>query len=196
MRILAAAALAAFAIACTPTAPTAPVSSARAPAANEISIAGEIGEVEDAGYPQFIVHVKPQRGRELALYLNAEGGAELGGAAPGSFAGQSAIVYYTSTQAPSMIDMRTGTGRSLIYDDGRGVPTEGDAITGVLSGANGVTAGDLPDEITITPADGAAMSFRYYVDRRIAAWNGREVTVHYVIDPLNEITLMQALGQP
>lgn len=176
---------------------SAPGPPARALTSDETSLTGVVTQVEDGGYPRFTVHVTPEGGGEaVVFYLNAESGVDLGGAQPGAFAGRAALIYYTSTELPFLLDIRTTQGRSLLYDDGRGIPTEGASMTGALSGADSVTAGDLPDEIIITAADDQALAFEFFVDRRIAASNGRQVTAYYDIEVRREITLMQPLGAP
>ena len=186
MRFLALAACAAL-VACAQPAP-----SVRALAADETSISGVVTGVEAGAYPLFTIHLTPATGEPLALYLNAESGADLGGLPPGAFADQTALVYFTSSERPFLLDLRTAEGRSLLYDDGRGIPTDGAAIVGALSGANAVTTSDLPGAITITSTDGAAQTFEFFVDRRIAAANGRQITAYYDTETRREITLMQA----
>lgn len=187
MRRFAFAILAAL-VACAPPAPD-----VRAPAADETSITALVSAVEDSGYPRFTVQVSPEGGGPVPFYLNAESGVDLDGAEPGAFEGQTALIYYTSTSTPFLLDLRTAEGRSLLYDDGRGVPTEGASITGVLSGASGVTISDLPDDITITSSDGQAVTFEFFIDRRIAAANGRTLTAYYDMEERREITLMRPL---
>lgn len=183
--VLAALALAA---ACTPAGP-----SVRALAADETSLTGLVSAVEDGGYPRYTVQVTPEGGAPAPFYLDMESGADLSGHEPSVFAGRTALIYYTTEDLPFLLDLRTSEGRSLLYDDGRGVPVEGVSITGVLSGAESVSAGDLPDDITITSDGGVSQSFEFFVDRRIAAANGRTITAYFDLETRREITLMQPI---
>lgn len=182
MRVFALALIAVFAAACSPLA------SVRAPAAGETSV---VAAVSAAGgeQPNFRVVATAEGGEELDFTLNPDT-ADLGGAAPGSFADQTALIYYTSTETPFLLDIRTAEGRSLLYDDGRGVPVEGASITGVLR-YSGDRSDDAPEQITITSADGATQTFTFFVDRRIGGANGRQVTAYYDMEMRRDITLMR-----
>ncbi len=182
---------AAFLVACTPPAPTAQV---RAPAEGETRIDGAVTQVEDGAYPQFTVTIQPESGAPVALYLNAESGADLGGQEPGSFAGQDIIAYYTTTEDLALVDLRTAAGATLLPADGPAPTADALSISGTLSGAAAVTAGDLPDVITVTDAGGIARNFEYYVTPEIVAANGQQVTARYQPGERNEITLLHSAG--
>lgn len=166
----------------------------RALAADETSITALAAAVEDSGYPRYTIQVSPEGGGPVPFYLDAESGVDLGGADVSSFEGKTTLIYYTSTPTPFLLDLRNAEGRSLLYDDGRGIPTEGQAITGTLTGADGVTEGDLPDQITIMSSEGQAITFEFFIDRRIAAANGRTLTAYYDMEERREITLMRPVG--
>lgn len=163
----------------------------RAPAENESSLIGLVSAVEDAGAPRFIVQVTSEVGEPAPFQLNTESGADLGGAQPRDFAGQTTLIYYTGASTPFLLDLRTAEGRSLLYDDGRGVPVEGRSITGVLR-YTGDRTDDAPEQIIVTSADGAVQTFTYFVDRRIGGWSGRAVTAYYDLEERRDITLMRA----
>lgn len=163
----------------------------RAPVENESSVIGLVSAVENAGAPHFIVQVAPQGGEAVRFHLNVESGADLGGAQPSAFAGRTTLIYYTSTSTPFLLDLRTAEGRSLLYDDGRGAPVEGQSIVGILR-YTGDRGDDAPEQIIVTGSDGAAQSFTYFVDRRIGGWNGRAITAYYDLEERREITLMRA----
>jgi hypothetical protein len=178
---------AAFLLACTPPAPTTQV---RAPAEGETLVEGVVTQVEDGAYPQFTVTIQPESGAHVALYLNAESGADLNGQAPASFAGQSVIAYYTTAEDLALTDLRTAAGVALLPADGPAPATDALTITGALSGAGAVTASDLPDVITVTDADGIARNFEYYITPEIVAANGQQVTARYQPGERHEITLL------
>lgn len=191
MRSFLLAASAALLVACAPPAPGADV---RAAAEGETRIDGAVTQIEDGVYPQFTVTIQPETGAALALYLNAESGADLNGQEPASFAGQNVIAYYTTTEDLALADLRTASGAALLPADGPAPAADALAITGTLSGAGAVTAGDLPDVITVTDADGIALNFEYYVTPEIVAANGQQVTARYQPGERNEITLLHLAG--
>lgn len=181
-------ALAALALICACAQPAPAV---RAPTQDETQITARVSAVEDSGYPRFVVQVSPEAGEAVAFDLDMESGADLGGAQPSDFVGRAALIYYTSASTPFLLDLRTSEGRSLLYDDGRGPPVEGQIITGVLSGASTISSGDLPDTFTITGADGQTQTFAFFIDRRIRAANGRTITAYYDMEERRAITLMR-----
>lgn len=184
MRAFALPAFIALAMACSPLAP--PV---RALEAHEASATLTIAKVEPGEPPNFVVHGAPAGGEAMRFDLNASD-ADLGGVAPADFAGRAALIYYTQTETSFLLDIRTAEGRSLLYDDGRGVPAEGASITGVLR-YTGDRGDDAPEQISVASADGATQTFTYYVDRRIGGWSGRPVTAYYDIEVRRHITLMR-----
>ncbi len=188
MRNFMLAATAALVVACTPAAP--PSADVRAPAEGETRIDGAVTQVEDGAYPLFTVTIQPESGAPIALYLNAEGGADLNSQQPANFSGQNVIAYYTTTEDLALTDLRTAAGASLLPADTPAPAADAPSITGVLSGAEAVTASDLPDVITVTDAQGAARSFEYYITEEIVAANGQQVTARYQPGARNEITLL------
>lgn len=164
----------------------------RQPAAGETRVDGRVIEVEDGGYPQFTVTVQPEGdGAQLLLYLNAEAeGLDLGGTQPAEFRDGPATVYYVTEDELNLLDLRLD-GQTLTEATGEPL-AGGDSITGVLSGADAVTGGDLPDLITVTDAGGQARSFEYYITDAIVAANGRQVTAYYSAGQRKRITLMRA----
>jgi hypothetical protein len=191
MRKLAFAALAAFVVACTPPAPAPDV---RPLADGETRIDGVVTLVEDGGYPQFTVTVQPETGEPLALYLNAESGADLNTQQPGSFSGQTVTAYYTTADDPLLIALQSSNGAPIVTPDGPALANDDQTITGVLSGADAVTNSDLPDIVTVTDAQGAAHNFEYYITEAMVAANGQQVTARYRPGVRHEITLLHPTG--
>ncbi len=194
MRKFAFAALAALAVACTPPAAQAP--DVRALADGETRIDGAVTQIEDGGYPQFTVTIQPGTGEPLALYLNAEGGADLDGQEPGTFAGQTVIAYYTTADDPLLIALQSASGAPIVAPDGPALANDDLTLTGVLSGADAVTGSDLPDTVTITDAQGVAHNFEYYITEAMVAANGQQVTARYRPSVRHEITLLHPASAP
>lgn len=182
------AAFVAAAAACTPAAEQQEL---RPLAYGESSLTGVVTAVEDGGYPQFTVTLTHEGGEPRTFYL-VEPDADLDGASAGDFLNLAAVVYYTSGDDHMISDIRDAAGASLVQEDAQGAaPTDGASITGTLSGAEAITTSDLPDIITVTDGAGAAVSFEYYVDDRVMAANGQQVTVHYTTRTRDQITLMR-----
>lgn len=192
MRTLVMAALTGFIVACTPAA--APAPEMRAPAAGETRVDGVVTQIEAGAYPQYTVTIQPEGGEAVPLYLNVEGGADLNSQELRSFDTLNVTAYYTTTDDPLLISLQSATGASILAPDGA-VATDGlSSITGVLSGADAVTDSDLPDVISVTDAQGAAINFEYYVTPDIVAVNGQQVTARYRPNVRNEITLMHPVA--
>lgn len=190
MRTVLFAAFAAVAAACTPAAEAPDL---RPLAEGEARIDG-VAQVEDGGYPQFTVTVQPESGEPLALYLNAEGGADLGGQEPSSFSGQTVTAYYATSEDLLLLDVAAAGTRAAAPADGTPAPQPDDqTITGVLSGADAVTNSDLPGGVTITDAQGAVHSFEHYVTPDLVALNGQQVTARYRPGERREITLLRSV---
>jgi hypothetical protein len=191
MRTFAAAALAALVVSCTPPAAEQDV---RALAEGETRLDGVVILVEDGGYPQFTVTVRPDNGGEdMTLYLNAESGADLGGQEPSSFADQNVIAYYTTVDNPLLQDMQRPEGQSILPAGGMPAAADSEYVTGTLSGAEAATAGDLPDVVTIADAQGVAHRFELYITESVVAANGQQVRVQYLPAVRHEITLLHSL---
>jgi hypothetical protein len=191
MRKLAFAAMAAFVAACTPPSP---VTDVRPLADGETRIDGVVTQVEDGGYPQFTVTIQPEAGESLALYLNAESGADLNNQEPGSFSGQTVIAYYTTADDPLLIALQSTSGAPIVAPDGPALANDDPTITGVLSGADAVTNSDLPDVVTITDGQGAVHNFEYYITEAMVAANGQQVTARYRSRVRHEVTLLYPTG--
>jgi hypothetical protein len=188
MRIWAAAALALSLAGCTP--PNAPTEPAAPAAESEVSVTGVVSAIEDGAYPMFVVKVRPEGAAEdLSLSLNAED-ADLGGAQPSSFAGQSVDIRYSTAPENNLSDLRAN-GRSLVEAEGE---PSGEGFTGVLSGADAVSGGDLPDLVAVTNAQGERVEFAYFITEAMVAANGREVTAYYVTEPRDTIISMRPAG--
>jgi len=61
-------------------------------------------------------------------------------------------------------------------------------FTGVLNGADQITAGDLPSTIIITDSEGKKMDFELFIDNETVKANGKTVNAFYDIRGVNNIT--------
>lgn len=186
------AALAALTVACTPPAQAPDL---RALAEGETRIDGVVSQIEDGPYPQYTIILQPDGGEAVSLYLNAEGGADLGGQTASDFAGQTVVAYYTTADDPVLTDVQTPAGVSLLPADSAAVQGA-ETIAGTLSGADAVTQSDLPDTVTITDAQGTAHTFEFYIPEAMVAANGQQVVAHYRPGVRHAITLLRATETP
>lgn len=189
-RTLVMAAAAALLIACQPKAP-ADAPGADLSAIGAHTVTGQVVRVEDGGYPRFTVTMRPDgAAEELLLSLNAEA-ATLGELTPEGFTGKKAEVSYTVTERPQLLDIKRG-GQSLLppVEEQPAADTPL-TVSGVLSGAEAVTAGDLPDEITVTDAAGKATVFEYFITPEIVAANGGPVEATYILGREEDVTAMK-----
>jgi hypothetical protein len=196
MKVLIACAAAATLLlsACQP-APAAKTDEAAATVAGQTSAAATITAVTDAGYPMFAVTATvPGQPAPLELLLNAEA-ADLGGVEPAALAGKSVTLGYVTKDEPSLVDIRAD-GHSLL---GAAAPKSDDpawtVVTGTLGGAAAPTAGDLPDTIEITDAQGVTHAFEYFITPEIVVANGKQVTGYYVTGAVNRVTSIKLAAQ-
>lgn len=160
---------------------------------DEIQEYGLIKRIEDAGYPFFIVTVEfSERNMTIDFNLNAEE-ASLAPDVLQSAEGKYATIYYTSNLEPSLVDM-TLNGKSVMLDEPLTRHPDYKVITGVLTGAEEPTPGDLPDEVCITDKNGEQQCFKYYVDDEMVRANGQEVVAIYTLQGRNNITRLQLSG--
>jgi hypothetical protein len=189
MRSILIAVMTAVVVACAPATQEPDV---RPLAEGETRVDGVVTQVADNGYPRFSVAVQPESGEPVALYLNAESGADLGGQEPSSFEGQSIVAHYTTADDPLIVDVVNASGAPVL---GENIPPSSEdlTVTGALSGAEATTSSDLPDVITVTDAAGAAHTFEIYITPELVAVNGQQVTVRYRLNQRLEITLLRVV---
>lgn len=156
-----------------------------------LNVFGLLLSAEDAPYPMFVLDVEfPEKGTREAFMLNMADGA-IDPAALDGMVGGYVTIWYDSLLEPSAHDIAID-GRS-IFGGGLVTPAEGDSVvTGALSGAAEVSAGDLPDEFVISPPDGAPVRFPYFIPAELVAVNGRTVTVHYSLRTVNDVLAIEA----
>ena len=167
------------------------VSPAPQPADDEIHEFGQVINIEDSGYPFHIVTLDfPERQMQRSFNLNVESGI-ISLEKLVALQDQYVNVYYTTEDEVVLYDLHS-KGTSLLGKYAPDSIEEFKKLTGVLSGAEEVTPGDLPGEITITSEDGESQSFEYFVTEDLVEINGQEVTVYYDILGRENITRIEA----
>ena len=166
----------------TPAAPAMPAAAPVAKPNGDFNVIGVVTKVEDAGYPMFALTVLPDGQTEtLGLLFNNEEASKPMDTEISSFEGKRAEIAYTRKPQLDLEDL-SQNGKSLLKrEPGEPVPPKSaETVTGKLSGAKALSAGDLPDVITVTDAAGKTYDFEMFIsDKAVVAANGKEVTVGY-----------------
>lgn len=160
----------------------------REPTDDEIREFGLISEIEDGAYPMFNITMEfPERQQSASFNLNIE---EIALSVEELLALQNkyATVYYSGEEESQIFDVHLNN-QSIWNEEEADFELE--QVTGILAGANDITEGDLPDEVSITTSNGEKLSFEHYIDEAMVAVNGKEVTVYYSTRYLNTITYMK-----
>lgn len=174
-----------------PSEPATEKSDEREPTDNEIREYGLLTSIEDAPYPMFSIDVEfPEREMTASFLFNVEE-SPLDMEKLMSLRGKYATIYYTSEEEPDIYDIHREC-ESLLGEDAFDITDADDEITGIISGAESETTGDLPGKITVTSSDGSSMTFECFITEAMAAANGDEVTVFYATRAMNRITYIKA----
>lgn len=149
---------------------------------------GLIKTVEDAGYPMYSLEIEfPERGFSEGFLLNAEDIQGLDLAKLGSSAGKYIAFEYTSELENALLDMKLN-GKS-VYAEGEAFEPSPETKTfeGILKNASEPTTSDLPDQISISGADGKTEKFDCYITPLMAKANGKKVVGYYEVRTANRI---------
>jgi hypothetical protein len=147
---------------------------------------GIIEKIEDGAYPFFVVTVDfEERNMKHDFNLNIED-ISLDAEGLYNLQGKYATIFYTSALENRLIDLHL-KGVSLFGEYAPEFDSSWETITGILSGADEATAGDLPDTISIT-ADNKKMDFDIFIDPETVKANGKKVTAYYDVRGVESIT--------
>jgi hypothetical protein len=173
------------------TAPSAPATSTPAPpapAAQMVTVNGLISAVADAGFPNFLVTIKPDGGGPPVTVTWMDGDDTVSRPDPGmqveDFEGKRVALTYERVAKFRMEDLRLD-GKSLLRPDPEyPIPAsfgpEVMDVVGVLAAPDVITAGDLPDEMTVTGPDGKPITVEHFIiEDKIIAARGKTVKLFY-----------------
>lgn len=162
----------------------------REPTSNEIESYGLFSAIEDGPYPMFIVTVEyPEKQSQAYFNLNIEQlHEELGDLL--AMKGNYKTFYYIDSSDNLLMDM-VYDGKSLYGELDPQTDDNYKNITGILSGAETETMGDLPNTIYITDASGKKMAFKEFITPEIVAQNGKTVTAYYYMKYSQDITYLK-----
>ena len=153
----------------------------------ELQEFGIIENIEDGGYPYFVVTVNfPKQEMKIDFNLNIEA-ISLNQEDLNDLTGKYSNIHYTSQLENRLSDIQLN-GTSLLGEYAPEFDDEWKQITGVLSGADEATAGDLADIMSITDSQGQKIDFEWFIDSEIVSVNGKVVDAFYYIQGVNTIT--------
>jgi len=156
---------------------------------------GLLQTAEDGGYPFYSLEIAfPERNFSEFFTLNL---AELPDLDPGKLAamvGKYVSFTYTSQASMALLDLRQD-GVSLLDMNPADLPDNLLQITGTLSGASTVTAGDLPGRIRIHDPEDLSLEFDFFITPEMVQADGRLVEGLYEDRTTNTILALRPAGK-
>lgn len=156
-----------------------------------ISETGMLKQVEDSGYPFATVTIEFRERKFSAFFtINLEEVKSVTFGDLNAHIGKYVKFTYNSETSLALLDVFVDS-RSIF---GSELSPEGESIKsieGILNGAEEVTAGDLPGEVSITASDGKKLNFKFFVTPELVAVNEKKVTGFYDERTLNTITSIE-----
>lgn len=143
------------------------------------SVFGKVTNVEDAGYPIYLLTLSVTEGDKQAnvFEVNLESGLGLNAGDVSGLLGKWVRVNYEKETFNQVREISQNSKNLL---NPRTPPLSGgNPFGGILSDAENETEGDLPDYITVTNSNGTKKKFDIYITPELAAANGKYVLVYY-----------------
>ncbi len=152
---------------------------------------GLLTHVEDSGYPFATLTIEfPERNFSEYFTINMEEVKNGSIEDLQTYIGQYITFEYTSEFQYTLLDIYYESYSifgSEVAPEGEGIRS----IEGVLYGAENITEGDLPGEVSVFANDGENHYFPYFVTQEMVAVNEKVVTVFYEIRSQHVITAIQ-----
>lgn len=173
-------------------APPAAASEAAAPVASNSGPADYTGTavieaIEDAGFPLYVVTARlPSFATPVTLTLDYSEAALPQGDLQ-ALVGESVTLRFATVASNDLLFAKAG-GAVVFGEDGVAYGGELATASGVLSDAEAVTAGDLPDLVTVTESDGTAITLQAFITPELAASNGQVIDITYRLGRERKIT--------
>ncbi len=158
----------------------------REPTNDELRETGIVISIEDGPYPMFSLNIEfPKIEAIIAFSLNIEA---LSPRIESIYDYQDKYMsfYYLAESQADLYDMHF-EGSSVFGEWAPEFDPEWNMMKGILSGADS-PSGDLPNEVSITEANGTTLDFEVFIDDVMMKANGKEVVVYYGIRDRNIIT--------
>ena len=135
--------------------------------------------LEDGGYPFVTLSIEfPERNFTEHFTLNLEELKTVNSENLSSWVGRYVDFEYTSEVYNALLEIRRG-GKSILDADGFEPGPDTKQISGILSGAEEVTTGDLPGMVFITTEEEYFETFNFYVTDKMVDANGAQVVGFY-----------------
>lgn len=161
------------------------------PKGDEIREMGVLKQVEDSGYPMaYLVIEFPERKTSEYFDINLEEVKSYNINQLRDGIGKYVSFLYTSELKNTLLDLRV-KGKSIVSEEKIELSPETHKIVGVLSGADEVTPGDLPGNVTITTKDNTAFTFEFFVTQEMVEVNGKQVVGYYEERGQNKIATIK-----
>lgn len=152
---------------------------------------GLLTHIEDSGYPFATLTIEfPERNFSEYFTINMEEVKNGSMEDLQTYIGQYITFEYTSEFQYTLLDIYYESYSifgSEVAPEGEGIRS----IEGVLYGAENITEGDLPGEVSVFANDGENHYFPYFVSQEMVAVNEKVVTVFYEIRSQHVITAIQ-----
>jgi len=159
----------------------------------DISEMGILKEVEDSGYPFATLTIEfPERNFKEYYTINMEEVKNASINQLNSYVNRYVKFTYTTEFTYALLDMYHES-KSIF---GAEVSPEGESIKsieGVLYGAEQVTDGDIPGEVSVFADDGENLYFQFFVTQEMVNVNEKRVTAFYERRTMNTITSIKML---
>ncbi len=159
----------------------------------DISEMGILKEVEDSGYPFATLTIEfPERNFTEYFTINMEEVKNASITQLNSYVNRYVKFTYTTEISYALLDMYH-EGKSIF---GAEVSPEGESIKsieGVLYGAEQVTDGDIPGEVSVFADDGENLYFQFFVTQEMVNVNEKRVAAFYERRTMNTITSIKML---
>jgi hypothetical protein len=153
---------------------------------------GLLKKYEDGGYPFATLTIEfPERKFEESFTLNLEEVKDIKPENLSKSIGKYLDFSYVSKFENALMDIQNN-GKSIFKTDAIPVTKEMKNITGLLTGANEITGGDLPNKITVSNNQ-ETLEFEYYVTEEMVKYNGKTITVFYEERTSNDLVEMKIL---
>ncbi len=154
---------------------------------------GLLQSVEDGGYPFVTLSIEfPERGFTEYFGLNLEELKTVNSEKLSSWVGRYVAFEYTSEFYNALLDIRRG-GKSILDAEGFEPGPDTKKITGTLSGAEEVTAGDLPGMVFIATEEEYFETFSFFITDKLVDANGSQVVGYYEERVINNIVAIKVL---
>jgi len=153
----------------------------------EVDEFGLITAIDDSGYPFYNVEIEfPERQLKETYLLDISQLESMDPQILTSWLGQYVAFSYTSTVVNDLLDIRVNDA-SILGNDSMEFPEGVKTISGTLSGAYEVTAGDRPVKISITDPEEASYTFEFFVTPEMVEAEGTLVKGFFTQRTLNQI---------